>query len=75
MSHVVGLLDKPVRVLLPLCPQGVLVGHDHPVMYFTGQLPAEVHMLQATCPPNCVHVSARIVESVGETWAGMPQGR
>ncbi|GLC56046.1 hypothetical protein PLESTB_001058700 [Pleodorina starrii] len=45
--------------------QGVLVGHSHPVMYFTGQLPSEVHMLQQTCPANCVHVSARVAESVG----------
>lgn len=46
--------------------QGVLVGYSHPLIFFTGQLPAEVHMLQATCPPNCVHVSARVLESVGE---------
>ncbi|GLI62437.1 hypothetical protein VaNZ11_005058 [Volvox africanus] len=45
--------------------QGVFVGHSHPVMYFTGQLPSEVHMLQQTCPANCVHVSARVVEAVG----------
>ncbi|KXZ54193.1 hypothetical protein GPECTOR_5g288 [Gonium pectorale] len=45
--------------------QGVLVGHNHPTLYFTGQLPAEVHMLAATCPANCVHVSARVVEAVG----------
>ncbi|GIL69952.1 hypothetical protein Vretimale_10018 [Volvox reticuliferus] len=45
--------------------QGVLVGHSHPVMYFTGQLPSEVFMLQQTCPANCVHVSARVVEAVG----------
>ncbi|GFR47594.1 hypothetical protein Agub_g9328 [Astrephomene gubernaculifera] len=45
--------------------QGVLVGHRHPAMFFTGQLPAEVHMLGATCPPCCVHVSWRVVEAVG----------
>ncbi|KAG2425936.1 hypothetical protein HXX76_013309 [Chlamydomonas incerta] len=47
--------------------QGVLVGYSHPLMYFTGQLPAEVHMLQATCPSNCVHVSARVLESVAHS--------
>ncbi|PNW86121.1 hypothetical protein CHLRE_02g074150v5 [Chlamydomonas reinhardtii] len=47
--------------------QGVLVGYSHPLIFFTGQLPAEVHMLQATCPPNCVHVSARVLESVAHS--------
>lgn len=59
--------------------QGVLVGQSHPVLHFAGQLPAEVHMLQATCPVNCVHVSAKVVEAVGEcageARGGCAQGR
>ncbi|KAG2482178.1 hypothetical protein HYH03_018877 [Edaphochlamys debaryana] len=62
----------PRRQKLALCvgvhsgpAQGVLVGHAHPALYFTGQLPSEAHMLAATCPRSCVHVSWRVVEGVG----------
>ena len=47
--------------------QGVIVGANHPVMYFTGNLPDTASRMEATCPPNCIHVSAKMYETAGES--------
>lgn len=46
--------------------QGVIVGTNHPVFYITGPLPDKAAQLQATCPPNCIHVSQRVQDISGE---------
>ena len=49
-----------------LSPQGVIVGVNHPVLKFMGNLHERASRLQSTCPPNCIHVSSNVYEHSGE---------
>ena len=54
-------------------PQGVIVGVNHPVLHFTGNLPERASRLQCTCPPGCIQLSAQAYEQLGEACLYVPR--
>ncbi len=44
----------------------MVVGVEHPVLRFNGNLPLKATELVATCPPGCIHVSNAFVKKLGE---------